>query len=191
VMLRWAHEMNGFWYPWGNNVNGNTAEQFIAVWRHLHDMFKSLGATNVQWVWSPNAVITDELPLETLFFPGDDYVDWLAFDAFNHVAWGWKPFTNLFLPSYQRMTAISAKPVMIAETSSGEAPAGSGVSKAQWITDALGHELPESFPRVRALVWFNEDKRGVEVDGEDWRIDSSEDARGAFARGVANPLYRS
>ncbi len=191
VLLRWAHEMNGFWYPWGNNVNGNTADQFIAAWRHLHDMFRSLGATNVQWVWSPNAVITDELPLETLFFPGNEYVDWLALDSFNRAASGWQPFTNLFLPSYQRITALSSKPVMIAETGSGEALPGSGVSKAQWITDALGQELPKSFPRVRALVWFNEDKRIAEVDGEDWRIDSSVDARAAFARAVANPLYRS
>jgi hypothetical protein len=39
IMLRWGHEMNGNWYPWGAGVNGNTPQDYVAAWRHLHDLF--------------------------------------------------------------------------------------------------------------------------------------------------------
>ena len=48
VMIRFAHEMNGNWYPWGS---GKTSpETFIAAWRHVVSIFRSEGATNVKWV---------------------------------------------------------------------------------------------------------------------------------------------
>ncbi len=53
VLLRFAHEMNGTWYPWAGGINGNTAAQYVAAWRHVHDIFAAAGATNVRWVWSP------------------------------------------------------------------------------------------------------------------------------------------
>jgi hypothetical protein len=54
---------------------------------------------------------------------------------------------------------------MIAETSTDEALPRARVSKAERITSTLTIELPKRFPRVRALVWFNEDKRGMEPNG--------------------------
>jgi len=54
VMLRFAHEMNGNWYPWAEGVNGNQAGDYVHAWQHVHDLVASTGATNVQWVWSPN-----------------------------------------------------------------------------------------------------------------------------------------
>jgi hypothetical protein len=48
--LRLAHEMNGNWYPWCAGVNGNTAAQYMQMWQHVHDIFTSVGATNVTGV---------------------------------------------------------------------------------------------------------------------------------------------
>ncbi|TMD37467.1 MAG: hypothetical protein E6I89_08725, partial [Chloroflexi bacterium] len=55
VMLDVLHEMDGNWYPWGYGVNGNTQADYIAAFRHIHDRFALAGATNVQWVWNPDA----------------------------------------------------------------------------------------------------------------------------------------
>ena len=60
IYLRFAHEMNGNWYPWGVGVNGNTPAQFVSVWRKVVTMFRTRGATNVKFVWSPNVVDTDK-----------------------------------------------------------------------------------------------------------------------------------
>jgi len=54
LMLRFAHEMNGNWYPWSEGVNGNAAGQYVPAYRRVVTLFRSVGVTNVTWVWSPN-----------------------------------------------------------------------------------------------------------------------------------------
>ena len=53
---RFAQEMNGGWYPWSERSNGNRPHEFVRAWRHIHDIFRAAGATNVEWVWSPAAI---------------------------------------------------------------------------------------------------------------------------------------
>jgi beta-mannanase len=184
VLIRTMHEMNGTWYTsWSGNPSG-----YIAAWRHIHDLFVQNGATNVQWVWSPNVWWTGSLTTDpTPYYPGDSYVDWLALDGYNKTSSSWMSFSQIFSYSYNHITAISpTKPLMIAETSSGEATstqAAAGDSKAKWITDALTSTLP-TMPKVKALVWFNEDKTAAEGCC-DWRIESSSSAQAAFATAVA------
>jgi len=180
LLLRFAHEMNGDWYPWAAGVNGNTAPQFVAAWRHVHDVFRDAGATNVSWVWSPNVVYRGSAPLTDLY-PGDPYVDWVAADGYNggtalHRG-GWRSFDQLFGATLKQLRALSEKPVMVAEVASAEI----GGDKARWIEDFF-RQLRRR-PYIRAFVWFNLDKE------TDWRVQSSEAARAAFAAGVADPRY--
>ena len=56
IAIRFAHEMNGTWYPWCERTNGNRPGQYVRAWRHVHDIFSEVGATNVTWVWSPNII---------------------------------------------------------------------------------------------------------------------------------------
>jgi hypothetical protein len=183
--LRFDDEMNGHWYPWSEQINGNQPGQFVAMWRHVHDIFTEIGATNVTWVWCPNSEFEGSLPLEGLY-PGDNYVDWVGVDAYN---WGtnpakpdiWQTFSQVFAPIYTHLgTLAPSKPIMIAETASTEY----GGSKAAWITDGLTTQLPQTFPRIKAFVWFN-----WSSDGEDWIIESSPAAQAAFAAGIAGPYY--
>src|ERR1700761_7706288 len=51
--LRFDWEMNGNWFPWADAINGNHAGEFAAAWRHVHDIFTAVGATNVTWLWCP------------------------------------------------------------------------------------------------------------------------------------------
>ncbi len=78
ILIRFAHEMNGTWYP---QWSGDPAA-YIAAWRHIHDLFVQNGATNVQWVWAPN--IWYQVSLATdgrAYYPGDGYVDWVRSTA--------------------------------------------------------------------------------------------------------------
>jgi hypothetical protein len=59
---------------------------------------------------------------------------------------------------YGQVAALNpSKPMMLAEVASGAyPPAGSSPStQADWIT-ALASTIPQSFPRIRRVVWFNE-----------------------------------
>jgi hypothetical protein len=182
IYLRPMHEMNGDWYPWGRGVGGNTAYDFRAAWRHIHDVFVSVGATNVKWVWSPNVRYGTNYPLSDLY-PGAGYVDWVALDGYN---WGkdphlgvptWQSFESIFGATYREVIALApGKPMMIGETASTE----NGGSKSTWIRQTMLTDIPK-YPVVKALIWFNQ------VDGRsDFRINSSSTALTAF-----KDVYRS
>jgi hypothetical protein len=179
IMLRFAHEMNGGWYSWGLGVDGNTARDYREAWHHVFWIFRNHGASNVKWVWSPNADAGGSHPL-AIFYPGDDFVDWVGIDGF---CWGgsigWPSFTSIFGSTYDRIAALTSKPVLIAETAAGE----EGGDKAAWIASALEEEAPR-FPHVRALAWFNE-----EDPRADFRVDSSPASLQAFRAAIASPRY--
>src|ERR1041385_4314406 len=80
--LRFNHEGDGWWYPWGEGktengtiINGNSTGDFVRAWRHVHDIFVSVGATNVTWVWAPNQIgNTSSYASLSAVYPGDAYV---------------------------------------------------------------------------------------------------------------------
>jgi hypothetical protein len=179
IMVRFAQEMNGRWYPWGLGVDGNTARDFREAWHRIFWIFRNHGASNVEWVWSPNEDAGGGHPLAVLY-PGDEFVDWVGIDGF---CWGgtigWPSFTTIFGNTYDRIVALTSKPIVIAETAAGE----EGGDKAAWIASALEKEAPR-FPHVRALAWFNdEDPRA------DFRVDSGVASLQAFRRAISSPLY--
>jgi len=170
VYLRPFPEMNGDWVPW----NGDP-QALRHAWTHLTTLFAHEGATNVRWVWSPN--VTDEPRTEANrmenYYPGDDHVDVLALSGYNwgdtRPAIGWLSFEDILDEPYARLTRLGPQPVWMAETASSEV----GGDKAAWIRAMFA--TTAAFPRLEAIVWFNEDKE------TDWRIQSSVDALRAFA----------
>jgi hypothetical protein len=190
--LRFDWEMNGNWTPWSELVNGNHPGEFVQAWRHVHDIFTSVGATNATWVWCPNFDPYHVwAPLDELY-PGDAYVDWTCLDGYN---WGtnpvkpgiWAKFNQLFHSTYHQVVdrIAPSKPMIIGETASTEI----GGSKAAWITDLLSVQLPLNYPEIRGFVWM--EKGGAEGDGMDWPIESSLSAQNAFATAIGNPIYTS
>ncbi len=192
-LLRFAHEMNGNWYPWGTMAgapNRNSPSDYVAAWRHVHDIFDQVGASNVRWVWSPNVmgyVGDTPSPSYASLYPGDAYVDWVGLDGYNsgtsqagsgtsQTGLGWRSLEDLFAPSYKAMTSLTSKPLMIAETASSER----GGSKAAWITHGFLHALPTRLPRVQVVVWFDKPKEA------DWSVTSSSSSLQAYRTVVAN-----
>jgi beta-mannanase len=181
VFLRPFHEMNNAVYPWSVGQSGNTADDLMRAWGYMHDRFTRIGATNVLWVWSPNAE-NDALPFADIY-PGDQYVDWLAVDAYNggaQLPWGgWLMPRQLFRRSYLSLTKLSTdKPIMIAETASVDQ---SG-ARANWIAE-LYNGVPSLYSRVDAIVWFQADTTSR---GEaDWRIlQTTPDSLAAFKTAI-------
>ncbi len=180
VMIRFGHEMNISASLWGPGKDGNVGNTFVEAWQHIVSIFRQEGATNAKWVWSPN-VDWGGVPF-TQYFPGDSWVDYVALDGYNWGAFGteiWQNMSHLFSDSYRAITQLSSKPVIFAETSSGE----NGGSKAEWIREGFLHTIPEEFPRVYAVVWFNADAE------EDWRINTSPSALQAYREVVSSSLY--
>jgi hypothetical protein len=175
-VLRLDAEMNGAWYSYGSQARPNP-QLFVAMWRHVHDLFVAAGAKNVSWQWCPNVDPDNvQTPLENLY-PGDAYVDWTGVTGYDH---GGESFNWVYSSTYARLVALApTKPIMIGEISS-VAP-----DRGQFLSDMFT-QLPTLFPQVRAICWFN---WRINQDGQtwDWPIEAS--AQGQFAQGIASSYW--
>jgi hypothetical protein len=184
--LRFDWEPNGNWFPWGERVNGNQPGEYVAAWRHVHDIFTAVGASNATWVWCPYIDIHKFGALAS-FYPGDDYVDWSGLDGYN---WAdarshpvpWKSFEQIFTGSYRQVTRRIAprKPLLLGEIASS----GNGRAKANWIRGMFS-ALNSEFRRVRGLIWFDQVQQGVS-----WPLESSPLVTNAFAFGLRQRSFR-
>ncbi|WP_405089801.1 glycosyl hydrolase [Micromonospora sp. NBC_01392] len=180
IAIRFAHEMNGDWYPWSERANGNHPGDYVRAWRHVHDVFTAAGATDVAWVWSPNARWDKTTAGLGGLYPGDDYVDWVGVTgyygtgAFTKTYWS---FDQIFGPTIAEIRTVTGKPLVVTETGASDI----GARKARWIRETF-----DSLPRYRnliGLIWFEVDKE------TDWRIADSPAAATAFAESVSGPRY--
>jgi hypothetical protein len=100
LFVRFAHEMNGSWYPWAEwtdlNQNmqrdageetGFTAENYRQSYRNMASMFRKY-APNVALIWCPNSGLLGGGKRDVFrpFYPGDDVVDWVGIDIYER---GW------------------------------------------------------------------------------------------------------
>jgi hypothetical protein len=194
LFMNFNSEMNGWWWPWSEQINGNRPGEFVAAWRHVVDIFRQEGATNVTWLWCVNIESPDTTPIAQLY-PGDDYVDWTCMHAYNfgtyrgylwqepYEVFGASPNLRKGFNTYEALLRLAPdKPIMVAETSSSE----HGGSKAAWIYEAFATYLPRDFPRIQGVVWYGWPDP---YTNNNWNVDSSPDAPLAFAESIALPRY--
>ncbi|MGL4620025.1 glycoside hydrolase family 26 protein [Chroococcidiopsis sp.] len=168
--IRFAHEMNGNWYPWSPvpGEGGNPASDYILMWQRVKSLFfnKGMEWTHLQWVWCVN--YNDYLGYNAeALYPGDAYVDWISISGYN---WGasqtWSPWITpeqTFSGMLGRLKALSTRPISITEVASTPAtPSGiSTDAKAQWISNFYKYILAND---IKMVVWFNFSKE------TDWSV---------------------
>jgi Glycosyl hydrolase family 26 len=180
LLLRFDFEMNGRWFPWGTTQwNQNTPADFVAAWRHVHQIFTNAGATNVLWVWCPNIALHHRNSLLAKDYPGNNYVDWTCLDGYNF-GHPWTSFARIYSFSYKKLVHIApSKPMLIGEIGSTE----HGGSKAGWIRNMFG-ALATRFRHIHGLLWYD-------VPGDqDWPIETSKSSSAAFSSGIGSTLTR-
>lgn len=182
VFLRFMAEMDGR----AKAPLAESPQRFVAAWRRLHDIFQRTGARNVAFVWCPNAWAWD-IGNAARWYPGDDVVDWTCADGYN---WAptrpgarWDRFERIFANFYE-WGAAKGKPMMVGEFGAIERRPG---EKAAWIAD-MARTLETRFPRVKALVYFDEN-RHEQGRSFDWRLDSSSATYRAWNRLAADPYF--
>jgi len=186
-LLRFDWEMNGNWFPWAEGANGNTPGSYVAAWRHVHDIFASVGATNANWVWCPNVDWQHQFIDLHELYPGNSYVDWTCMDGYNFGSLGgstpsegWMTFNQIFSSTYSEIASIApSKPMIIGETAS----TAHGGDKAAWITDMF-NQIATGYPLLRGLIWFD-----AAQGNDDWYLETDHPALNAFTAGITNPSY--
>jgi beta-mannanase len=187
VLIRFAHEMNARWMPWPW-LNQPPAD-YIAAWKRIVSRFRNLGATNAEWVWSPN-VISDSAEDFSPWYPGDAYVDWTALDGYN---WGsvenvWYTFREVFQNSIGVITALSPRGIIITETGC-HSRGPYNESKGYWYKQ-MAAELKQNYPRVQGLI---NSHMIHQLNGEDaeWRVDMPITALDDWQSLVADPQFQA
>jgi hypothetical protein len=174
VIMSFAHEMNGNWYPWG--TQGTSSPQtYVAAWRHIVKIFRALGATNVTWMWTVNIIndahgSTASIPSPGPWWPGPAYVNWVGIDGY-YLKPTWE-FASLFGPTITAVKELTTAPILIAET--GASP---GAGKAEKITNVFAGVQRYG---LLGMVWFD----SVNSHHVDFRVDGAP-AEAAFRKGAS------
>ncbi len=131
-----------------------TATDFTAAWRHIVDVFRARGVTNVTMVWTLMSWTFTQGRADT-YYPGDTYVDVVGTDGYN---WNpgkpktnWRSFDWVMAPT-RSFAVAHGKPVIVAEYGVQEDPAVAG-RKAQWFRDAL--VTLRQWPEVIAITYYD------------------------------------
>jgi len=134
-------------YPWG--PQNNSAKEFKAAWRHIRNVFNSVGAKNVIWIWSPHPAYG----YFDAYYPGDQYVDYVGISVLNYgtvAVWSqWWSFEEIFGKHYKELAKFN-KPLMFTEFGCLNV----GGSRPKWYGQALA-SIPVNYPKVKALLFFH------------------------------------
>ena len=185
VMFTFHHEPE--------DLNHGTSSDFVAAWKHIHDVFLQQGTTNVVWVLITFASWYDNNRINQ-YYPGDQYVDWLGPDGYNFFGtWtgqggckrAWVTFQSVF-QGVVNWNASHGKPILAAEWGTTEDPADPN-RKAQWFTDAQALIKSPGWENFKGLVYYNNDNSAVE--GCNWKVDSSPTSFDAFKAMALDPYF--
>jgi hypothetical protein len=138
---------------------------FVAAWRHIHELFRRAGADELIWVW----VVTGyppRIPAAAQMWPGNAYVDWISWEAYNTSGCQagapdparYEPFASSVSPffTWLRRHGIAegidaGKPIMISEAASARYSDPS-------LTAAWYRQIPavlHQHPAIRAITLWD------------------------------------
>ncbi len=161
VIVRFAHEQNGTWFPWSPRVNGNTDASYKAMWRHVVDVVRPI-APDLRWFWCFNGAGQDP----ALTYPGSLYVDIAGLDGYGWNAYA-PPFHMANEPRLRYLRTLG-KPIMVGEF--GVAAVGPQEWRASWLRRSL---VGLEDAGVMGALYFDIDMQAVNGKHPDWRLKAS------------------
>ncbi|MGC6431610.1 MAG: glycoside hydrolase family 26 protein [Jejuia sp.] len=159
VYLRIGYEFDG-------PHNYMEPKDYVKAYRHIVDMMRAEGVTNVAYVWHSYASTPYKNYVVSDWYPGDDYVDWVGISIFGH--------------AYAK-AGISAEGIAVLDFAKAH-------KKPTMVSEANPiHGIEENDPKVwdnwfvnffsmvnnkniRAICFINEDWTSLNIPGiSDWK----------------------
>ncbi len=139
----------GFEFDYGPNQYGGP-RRFIPAYRHIVDVIRAQGVTNVAFVWqglNQNS--------SSVYFPGPEYVDWIAFSAFARALRPSPTYTN---GNMFHLAEIHDKPIMIAEMATNGTRLETANGEQVWSRYFEPWlDMYKNTDRIKAVAWINQD----------------------------------
>lgn len=110
IILSFAPESNGDWYPWGKGHV--SAALFRQMYQHVHNVLLKNGAKHITWLWQVDRTSRNTEALKAIF-PGKAYVNEIGFDGQLSIASS--TFDRVFGPTLKQVRAFTKLPVLLSE----------------------------------------------------------------------------
>lgn len=186
VYVRYAHEMNGYWYPWSFDASKkHDGPGYVAAWRRMYRLMKR-AAPRVKLIWSPNVLNpnwSDERRAQDFapWWPGGDYVDAVGLTTVEFKAQ--QSFSVLREPtrfswwSYLRLLHdLYGKPVWLTEMNANR------VHGASWFGAMF--DTMRVTPWIAGGVVSQAPTHGGDPKAMDWDLSRSRAGRGVLRRAI-------
>lgn len=149
------HEHNGGWFWWGFKTC--TPEEYNALWKMTYNyLVKEKGIDWMLWAISPGAGAGgDNFDSWMSRYPGDEYVDILGTDCYEHSTGDLEKDHEIFIKTMKR--ALGNLSVMAEKRGKILAVTEAGfesIPEPEWWTEVLGKAI-EGFPISYVLCWRN------------------------------------
>ncbi len=175
VVIGFAHEMNGTWYPWG--WSHTKPSVWKAAWRQVVRIFRRQGALNVTWLWTVSSG-RYRAARSARYWPGSNWVTWVGIDGYFYRR---NSFNGIFAPEIRVIRRLDQRvPILISETGIG--PVAGKVRL-----------IPNLFAGVArwnllGVVWYDVAQHNG-LYHQDWRLEGNHAAILAFANAVHTYMH--
>jgi hypothetical protein len=182
VYLRFAHEMNGYWYPWSHGPRA-----YVFAWRRIVRIFDVAHARNVRFVWSvnPNLYESERDWRRGLshYWPGSRYVDAVGSTMIDFG--GAKSYpVKRFTPRLRWLHDTYRKPVVLTEVNAAYD------GRLRWLADL--RQALTAMPWIDVVAWSQLPSRGkvhqVDTGVVDWDVQSDPAASAELAAIIRDGL---
>jgi hypothetical protein len=148
-----------------------TSSKYVDAYRHIHRLVNET-ACNLTWVWNPSVGRGDLKP----YYPGKEYVDWIAVSGFNSTDAGgkWKTFDELFEEPVSALSGFN-HPILV-EFASDENDKNETDKKSTFIRNALASIAGQGSRYSGFIYYHRNETRG----GEEKKWQLSNDPQDAF-----------
>ncbi|MEO1436192.1 MAG: glycosyl hydrolase [Bacteroidota bacterium] len=140
-------------------------KDYVKAYKHIVDKLREQGVDNIAYVWHSYASDPYKGYELSDWYPGDDYVDWVAISVFGHA------YSPDFGPNCDKALAFAKahqKPVMIAE--SNPVKGIDGTSDAVWEEWFVNYFSFIYNKNIKAVAFINENWQELFIVGIDhWK----------------------
>ncbi len=172
-------------WPWAGQP-----KYYSKAYAHIWQIFEDEGANEyMTWLWNPYVGHIFGAGMER-YYPGDKYVDWIAFNGYNFGSSQtsfkrWETFDDLFSRAYKSTRKNHPdKPIMIAEFACNEEP-----GKPAWIKNAY-NKLKTEYKGIKAAVYWDADWSQHTITSPMLgSILLSKESHEAFKQAISDPYF--
>lgn len=205
MMLDFAPEMNGNWFPWSGQYNfydGNiktAGKMYRDTYRYIVEIFRRAGAENITWAFHPNGGSFNSAGWNKMkkYYPGDNYVDWIGVSIYGSQRIGdrWLEIIDTFDETYHNMANISKnKPLAIFEF--GVTEDKENGDKSQWIEDVFDFVQSSKYSRIKLISYWNQNfpiynSEGKIINYSMMQIDTSPEVLYVYRENINKNIFIS